>query len=85
MIFTLGYIPFVLIAYYYFGVSIAGLLLAGTGIAIAAVSWLTHQPLKNFVSPIIAAILGIGAYFSGSFTALKLYPLILSLLFLTLE
>lgn len=83
MIFTLGYIPFVLIVYHYFGVTIAGLLLAGAGTALVALSWITHQPLKNFVSPVIAAVLGIGAYFSGSFTALKLYPLILSLLFLT--
>ena len=83
MIFTLGYIPFVLIVYHYFGISIAGLLLAGAGTALVALSWITHQPLKNFVSPVIAAVLGIGAYFSGSFTALKLYPLILSLLFLT--
>lgn len=83
MIFTLAYIPFVLIAYHYFGVSIAGLLLAGAGGVLAFLSWIAHKPLKDFVSPIIAVLLGIGAYFSGSFVALKLYPLLLSLLFLT--
>lgn len=83
MIFTLVYIPFVLIAYHYFGVSIAGLLLAGAGALLSALSWITHRPLKSFVSPVITTVLGIGAYFSGSFIALKLYPLLLSLLFLT--
>ncbi|MDD5385595.1 MAG: lysophospholipid acyltransferase family protein [Sulfuricurvum sp.] len=83
MIFTLAYIPFVLIAYHYFGVSIAGLLFAGAGSGLALLSWITHKPLKDFVSPFIAIVLGIGAYFSGNFIALKLYPLLLSLLFLT--
>jgi len=83
MIFTLAYIPFVLITYHYFGVSGAGLLLAGSGTLLAASAWILHRPLKSFVSPFIATVLGVGAYFSGSFTALKLYPLLLSLLFLT--
>lgn len=82
MIFTLGYIPFVLIAYHYFGVSIAGILLVVVGAGLAVLSWITHKPLKNFVSPFIAILVGLGAYFSGSFVALKLYPLLLSLLFL---
>ncbi len=83
MIFTLAYIPFVLIAYHYFGISVAGLLLAGMGVVISLVAWYSDRPLKSFVSPFIVTVLGIGAYFSGSFTALKLYPLLLSLLFLT--
>ena len=81
MIFTLGYIPFVLLTYYYFGVSVAGLFLVGAGSGLAVLSWTTHKPLKNFLSPLIVIVLGIGAYFSGNFIALKIYPLLLSLLF----
>jgi 1-acyl-sn-glycerol-3-phosphate acyltransferase len=83
MIFTLAYIPFVLIVYRYCGISITGLVLGGMGIIVSLLAWYTHRPLKSFVSPLIVTLLGVGAYFSGSFTALKLYPLLLSLLFLT--
>ncbi|HEX5710046.1 MAG TPA: lysophospholipid acyltransferase family protein [Sulfuricurvum sp.] len=83
MIFTLGYIPFVLIAYYYFGVSVAGLFLVGAGVVLGSVSWLKHRHFKELISPFVAIIVGFGAYFSGAFIALKLYPLLLSLLFLT--
>lgn len=83
MIFTLGYIPFVLIAYYYFGVSLAGLFLVGAGIVLGSVLWLKHRNFKELISPFISIIVGFGAYFSGSFITLKLYPLLLSLLFLT--
>jgi 1-acyl-sn-glycerol-3-phosphate acyltransferase len=82
MIFTLAYVPFVLIVYHYYGVSIAGLALAGAGTLLGTFSWYKHHIFKKLLSPVIAAILGIGAYFSGSFIALKLYPLLLSLLFL---
>ena len=83
MIFTLGYIPFVLIAYYYFGVSVAGLFLVGAGVVLGSISWLKHRNFKALISPFIAILLGFGAYFSDNFIALKLYPLLLSLLFLT--
>lgn len=83
MIFTLAYVPFVLISYHYFGISFAGLLLAIVGAVLALLGWFMDRPLKNFVSPFIAVILGILAYLTGDFIALKLYPLLLSLLFLT--
>lgn len=82
MILTLAYIPFVLIAYYYFGVSTAGLLLAIISISLIAFSYFTHQPIKKSLSPFIAFLIGIGAYISGNFIALKLYPLLFSLVFL---
>jgi 1-acyl-sn-glycerol-3-phosphate acyltransferase len=82
MIFTLAYIPFVLIMYHYFGVSMAGLWLAILAVLLIAFSYFTHQPIKKSLSPFIAFLIGIGAYISENFITLKLYPLLLSLLFL---
>lgn len=82
MIFTLAYIPFILIVYHYYGVSMAGLGLIGLGLSFGVFSWLKHRSMKELISPSIAVMIGIGAYFSESFIALKLYPLLLSLLFL---
>lgn len=82
MILTLAYIPFILIAYHYFGVSMAGLLLAIIAVSLIVFSYFTHQPFKKLLPSFIALLIGVGAYISGNFITLKLYPFLLSLLFL---
>jgi 1-acyl-sn-glycerol-3-phosphate acyltransferase len=83
MIFTLAYIPFVLITYYYLGVSVAGLLLAFSALGVTLFLLWKKKKLNALIFPLFAVILGIGAFFSDDFLALKLYPLLLSLLFLS--
>lgn len=83
MIFTLAYIPFVLIAYHFFGVSTAGLLLALSALIVTFLLVWKKKKQSTLISPLFAIVLGIGAFFSDDLLALKLYPLLLSLLFLS--
>jgi 1-acyl-sn-glycerol-3-phosphate acyltransferase len=78
MIFSVVYIPFVLIAYYYLGALITGLLLVSMGVILGIRLWINQKNIKKLVSPFILIVLGVGAYFSGDFLALKLYPMLLS-------
>lgn len=82
MFFSLLYIPFILIACYYFSVPTVGLSLIFIGFVWIIFLLFTHKERKNFISPAVIGVLGIGAWISGDFMALKLYPLLLSLLFL---
>lgn len=82
MIFSLLYIPFILIACLYFSVSTVGLSLVGVGSGWIIFLLFTHKERKNFISPAVIGLLGMGAWISGDFMALKLYPFLLSLLFL---
>lgn len=82
MIFNFAYIPLILILYHYLGVSTAGLLLMCVGIILGVGLWISQKNIKKLISPFIAILLGIGAYFSSNLIALKLYPLLLSILFL---
>lgn len=83
MIFTLAYIPFVVIAYHYLGVSVAGLVLALSALTVAFFLLWKKKKFNTLISPLFAVILGIGAFFSDDLLVLKLYPLLLSLLFLS--
>ncbi len=83
MMFQLAYVPIAVGAYLYFGVNIAGVLLAILAGIIGIVLWIQKKEKSSFISPIIAFILGITAYSTSDFLVLKLYPLILSLLFLS--
>ncbi|MGA9047279.1 lysophospholipid acyltransferase family protein [Sulfuricurvum sp.] len=82
MIFSLLYIPFILVACYYFSVPTVGLSLIFIGFGWISFLLFTHKERKNFISPAVIGVLGIGAWISEDFMALKLYPLLLSLLFL---
>lgn len=61
----------------------AGGTLIVLGIAAALIGWFKKRHWRVIVVPSIAVILGMGAYMTSDFMALKLYPLILSLLFLS--
>jgi 1-acyl-sn-glycerol-3-phosphate acyltransferase len=82
MFFSLFYIPFILIACYYFSVSAVGFSLGLIGLGWTGFLLFTHKERKQFISPAVIGALGIGAWISGDFMTLKLYPLLLSLLFL---
>ncbi len=79
---TLVYVPFILIASRYFPVSAVGMALIAAGLGWAVVLLLRRRKAENFVSPVVLLLLGTAAGISGDFIALKLYPLLLSLLFL---
>lgn len=82
MIFSLLYVPIVVLVYHYYGVEIAGLTLSGVAFITLLVAWKKEADRSSIVAPIIAFLLGISAFFIGNFTLLKLYPLLLSILFL---
>lgn len=82
MIFSLLYIPVVMGVYLYAGVKMAGIALFILGSIFALINWLKEHQLKTLASPLIAIVLGLIAYTSSDFFSLKLYPLLLSLLFL---
>lgn len=82
MIFTLLYVPFILIACHYFPVSTVGLFLVTVGLGWVILLAYRHRERKDFVSPVVVGLLGLGAWISGDLMALKFYPLVLSLLFL---
>lgn len=82
MIFTLLYVPFILIACHYFPVSTVGISLVIVGLGWVILLAYRHGELKDFVSPVVVGLLGLGAWISGDLIALKFYPLVLSLLFL---
>lgn len=83
MIFSLLYIPVVVGIYLYAGVKMAGIALALLGVFFALLGWFKEHQLKVLIAPSIAFLLGLSAYFSSNFLTLKLYPLALSLLFLS--
>ncbi|MDP1784637.1 MAG: lysophospholipid acyltransferase family protein [Sulfuricurvum sp.] len=82
MIFTLLYIPLIVIGCYYFPVSTVGISLVTVGFGRVILLAYRHGERKNFISPVFLGLLGMGAWISEDFIALKLYPLLLSLLFL---
>jgi len=82
MIFTLLYVPFILIACHYFPVSTVGVFLVVVGLGWVILLVYRHRERKDFVSPVVVGLLGLGAWISGDLMALKFYPLVLSLLFL---
>ena len=82
MLFSLLYVPFILLACYYFPVTIVGLALVIVGGIWSSVLVFTQSERKKFISPLIVILLGGAAWISENFMALKLYPLLLSLLFL---
>ncbi|MDD2829460.1 MAG: lysophospholipid acyltransferase family protein [Sulfuricurvum sp.] len=83
MFFSLLYVPIVVGIYLYFGVSTAGVVLSVLGVCFALLGWWKEHHLKAIITPSIAIFLGLSAYFSSDFLSLKLYPLLISLLFLS--
>ncbi len=82
MIFSLLYVPVVMGVYLYAGVKMAGIALFILGSIFALINWFKENQLKALTFPLIAIVLGLIAYASSDFFSLKLYPLLLSLLFL---
>lgn len=82
MFFSLLYVPFILLACYYFPVTTVGLVLVIVGGIWSTVLVFTQSERKRFISPLIVILLGGAAWISENFMALKLYPLLLSVLFL---
>lgn len=82
MIFSLLYIFIAIVAYRYFGASTAGLILCSMGIvALLFQIWRKQYNLDNITSPIFAIVLGMCAFFISDFIVIKLYPLLVSLVF----
>lgn len=82
MIFSFLYVPFIVLACYYLPVATVGISLLLVGGLWNILLIFRQSERKKFISPLILTVLGIGAWISGDFIALKLYPLLLSLLFL---
>ncbi len=82
MLFSFFYIPFILLACYYLPVATVGISLVIAGGLWNILLIFRQSERKKFISPLILTVLGISAWISGDFIALKLYPLLLSLLFL---
>lgn len=82
MLFSLLYVPFILLACYYFPVTIVGLALVIVGGIWSSFLFFRQSERKKFISPLIVILLGGTAWISENFMALKLYPLLLSILFL---
>lgn len=82
MIFSLLYIFIAIVAYRYLGASTAGLILCSMGIiALSFQIWRKQYSLDNITSPIFAIVLGVCAFFVSDFIVIKLYPLLVSLVF----
>lgn len=82
MFFTLLYVPFIVLACYYFPIAIVGLSLVIVGSIWSSVLIFRQSERKEYISPLIVILLGGAAWISENFMALKLYPLLLSVLFL---
>lgn len=83
MIFSLLYIPVVVGVYLYFGIAWAGVTMASLAVLFSLTLLIQKKEKSSYVTPMIALILGLIATVSSDFLALKLYPLILSLIFLS--
>lgn len=82
MIFSLLYVPFILLACYYFPITTVGLALVIIGNLWSGFLIFTKSEHRKFISPAIVILLGGAAWISNNLIVLKLYPLLLSLLFL---
>ncbi|MEJ2498042.1 MAG: lysophospholipid acyltransferase family protein [Sulfurovaceae bacterium] len=83
MIFSLLYIVVAVIVYNYGGTSMAGLALCIMGVAnLSFQLWKKRYSLDALISPLLAVILGVCAFFIPDFIIIKLYPLLISLVFL---
>ncbi|MDD5549438.1 MAG: lysophospholipid acyltransferase family protein [Sulfurovaceae bacterium] len=82
MIFSLLYIITAVVIYHYAGVSTAGLVLCIMGIVnLFFQIWKKRYNLDTLASPLFAIVLGICAFFVSDFIIIKLYPLLISLVF----
>jgi len=83
MIFSLLYIVVAVIVYNYAGTSMAGLALCIMGVSNLSLQlWKKRYSLDALISPLLAVILGVCAFFIPDFIIIKLYPLLISLVFL---
>lgn len=82
MIFSLLYVPIVIGVYLWLGIHYAGGALMVLGIVYGTYVWRKTQRWNSVLPAAIASVLGAVAFVSADFLSLKLYPLILSSLFL---
>ncbi|MBN2768632.1 MAG: 1-acyl-sn-glycerol-3-phosphate acyltransferase [Campylobacterales bacterium] len=83
MIFFALYVPLSVLTYVYFGSRVAGGILVLISVLFIFYNFLKKSELKEFLSPLLAALLGLTAFIIGDFEPIKAYPLIVSILFLT--
>jgi 1-acyl-sn-glycerol-3-phosphate acyltransferase len=81
MIFSLLYVPAVIGVYLYFGVQKAALVLILLALLYGTFAWIKTKKIDTVLPAGIALVLGLSAFLSSDFLSLKLYPLILSLIF----
>ncbi len=82
MFFSLLYVPIVVSAYHFYGLEEAAAALCLAAAAAGGWSWARERRLHTLAAPLVAFVLGSGAFFLGDFLLLKLYPLLLSIAFL---